>query len=169
MAKLIAISAIGKNYEIGKNNDLCFKVREDLDFFKVTTRNHFCLMGYKTFLSMPLGEKYIKNRPFIVLTKKKELEIFKTRPELKPLIKTFSSIDDFLAFAKTIKEDIFVIGGGFVYKEMIAFCDELILTEFNETDKDADVFFPKFDKNDYKAVDITPDDVDYKRVRYIKK
>lgn len=49
MNKLIIIAALGENFELGKNNDLIWKVKEDLQFFKNKTMNHHILMGKNHF------------------------------------------------------------------------------------------------------------------------
>ena len=52
MKKIKIIAAIGKNYELGKNNDLIWKLKEDLKFFRNETMNKTIVMGYKTFKSL---------------------------------------------------------------------------------------------------------------------
>ena len=53
MGRLILIAAVGKNGELGKNNDLIWHIKEDMKFFKEKTINHHVLMGKNTFLSLP--------------------------------------------------------------------------------------------------------------------
>ena len=60
------IVAVDKNWGIGKKNDLLFSLPEDMAFFRRTTLNKVCCMGYNTLLSFP-GSKPLKNRTSIVL------------------------------------------------------------------------------------------------------
>ena len=60
------IACVGKNYEIGKDGGLCWKLPEDLEFFKQKTMGHTVVMGYNTFKS--LGFKPLKKRHNIVIT-----------------------------------------------------------------------------------------------------
>ena len=113
---------------IGKDNDLLFHIPQDMKFFKEQTIGHTVLMGYNTYLS--LGSKPLPNRNNIVLAdKNKEIE------EKKNLIVT----DD---LSKVIKEyeNIYVIGGAFVYNEMISLdlVDEVLLTLVPTVRLDAD-------------------------------
>ena len=70
MGRLILIAALGKNGELGKNNDLIWHIKEDMKFFKEKTINHHVLMGKNTFLSLP---SMLKNRTHIVLTTNKDV------------------------------------------------------------------------------------------------
>ena len=70
MGRLILIAAVGKNGELGKNNDLIWHIKEDMKFFKEKTINHHVLMGKNTFLSLP---SMLKNRTHIVLTTNKDV------------------------------------------------------------------------------------------------
>ena len=65
MNNLILIGAIGKNGELGKNNELIWYIPDDMKFFKETTINHTVVMGYNTFISLP---KLLVQRKHIVLT-----------------------------------------------------------------------------------------------------
>ena len=60
------IAAIGKNNELGKDNDLIWKIKDDLKFFKEKTMGHDIIMGRKTFESLP---RLLQGRRHIVLTK----------------------------------------------------------------------------------------------------
>lgn len=73
MTKIIIIAAIGKNGELGKNNNLIWHLKEDLKFFKEVTTNHIIVMGYNTFKSLPC---LLPNRTHIVLTHRWSVLIF---------------------------------------------------------------------------------------------
>lgn len=103
---------------IGKDNNLLFHIKQDMQFFREKTLNHTVVMGYNTYLS--LGSKPLPNRKNIVLADR-----YKKIEEKKNLIVT----DD---LSKVIKEyeNIYVIGGAFVYNEMISLdlVDEVYVT-----------------------------------------
>ena len=63
--ELKMIAAVGKNNELGKNNDLIWPIKEDLKFFKNVTTGHTVIMGANTFFSLP---KVLPNRTNIVLS-----------------------------------------------------------------------------------------------------
>jgi len=159
MRKIKIIAAIGKNYELGKNNDLIWKLKEDLKFFRNETMNKTIVMGYNTFKSLP---KLLPNRNHVVLTHKNidNNEVL-----------TFDNFEDLITYLNTIDDDIYIIGGASIYKLFIDIADEIILTEINDT-KQADVYFPKFDKNNYdinNIADVKENDIEYSHVKYLKK
>lgn len=130
------IAAVGKNLELGKNNDLIWHFKEDMNFFKETTMGHPVIMGRKTFESLP---KALPGRRNIVIS---------SNPEYKAEgAETVTSVKDALKIAES--EDVFVIGGGRIYKEFLPYADNLYLTEINAECKDADTYFPEFSKSDY--------------------
>lgn len=155
--KLTEIAAIGKNRELGKDNQLIWHFPQDLKFFKEQTKGHTIVMGRKTFESLP-G----------MLPKRHHIVISKSGAKFPEEVEVFSSIDAFVDAYQTKQEEIFVIGGATIYKQMLSLCHRLILTEINQS-YDADVFFPEFDKNLYhKQIlnDIMENGVHYQHVEY---
>ncbi|MDB7985013.1 MULTISPECIES: dihydrofolate reductase [Faecalicoccus] len=155
--KLTEIAAIGKNRELGKDNQLIWHFPQDLKFFKEQTKGHTIVMGRKTFESLP-G----------MLPKRHHIVISKSGAKFPEEVEVFSSIDAFVDAYQTKQEEIFVIGGATIYKQMLSLCHRLILTEINQS-YDADVFFPEFDKTLYhKKIlnDITENGVHYQHVEY---
>ncbi len=131
------IAAIGKNNELGKDNDLLWHIKDDLENFKNLTMGKYIVMGANTYYSLP---KKLKERKYIVLSKKiKEIE--------QGMV--FSSFDDLLNFIKLQKEEVMIIGGGSIYSLFMPFCDKMYLTEIEDS-KEADVYFPKFDKRKFQ-------------------
>lgn len=127
------IAAIGKNNELGLNNDLIWHLPIDLKFFKEKTLNQNIVMGYNTFVS--LG-RILPNRKHIVLS------FEKVRLPLEVI--QFNNLDDLNNYIKD--KDVFIIGGASMYKQFIDKADKLYLTEIDDTHK-ADVYFPNFDKS----------------------
>lgn len=158
--KLSMIAAIGKNRELGKNNDLIWHLPSDLKFFKEQTKGHTIVMGRKTFESLP---GMLPNRHHIVISR--------SNPNLDERVEIIKDIETFLEKYKNVDEEIFVIGGAQIYTQMLPYADRLVLTEI-EKDYDADVYFPEFNKDDYisnELTDMFENDTYYKHVEYIKK
>lgn len=157
MAKLIIIAAIGQNNELGKNNNLIWKLKGDLKFFKDTTMSHKIVMGYNTFKSLP---NLLPGREHIILTHK-DLKI--------EGVKIFNNFDSLLIFLKTLDEDVFIIGGESIYKLFINYADELLLTEIQANCIDADAYFPNFNKEEFTQEilkETVNEEISYKHVRY---
>ena len=127
------IAAIGKNNELGLNNDLIWHLPNDLKFFKEKTLNQNIVMGYNTFVS--LG-RVLPSRKHIVLS------FEKVRLPLEVI--QFNNLEDLENYIKD--KDVFIIGGASMYKQFIDKADRLYLTEIDDTHK-ADVYFPNFDKS----------------------
>lgn len=155
------ISVVGENNEIGKQGGLCFALKSDLAFFKRQTMGHKMLMGSRTYNSLP---KRLEGREYYVLCDKDR--------EFLEWVNVVRDLDSFVKEWKDKDEEVFVIGGGFVYKQMLEHADKLILTEILASDKDADTFFPEFDLIDWNR-EIIEEGIDngyeYKRVVYTKK
>ncbi len=135
--KLAMIASVGKNLELGRNNDLIWHLPSDLKYFKKVTEGHTVIMGKNTFKSLP---GVLKNRHNIVLTFEDDKE------ELPDLVEVVHSIPEFMDKYKDKSDLVFVIGGASIYKQFIDLCDTLYLTEV-DSESDADVYFPKFDKS----------------------
>lgn len=134
-----AIVAVDENYGIGKNNELLFHIPDDLKFFKQTTLNKIVVMGRKTFTSLP-NSKPLADRTNIVLTRDTEFENGYDN------VITCKSIEDLLEKLKEYDtNDVFVIGGGKVYKKLLPLCDTIIMTKV-KAEKDADVYFPYIER-----------------------
>jgi dihydrofolate reductase len=121
-----------KDRGIGLGNELLFRISDDLKRFKALTSGHPIIMGRKTFDS--IGSKPLPNRTNIVVT----------RQELSQEGVVFvHSLEEALEKAKSIDENIFVIGGAEIYKQTLPFADRIELTIVN-SDVPADTFFPEY-------------------------
>jgi len=126
------IAAIGKNNELGKKNDLIFKLPADMQHFIKTTSGHPVLMGRKTFES--IGKPLPKRRN-IVITRDLNYK--------KEGVEVVHSVKEALDLVENTKEEIFVIGGADIYKQTIELADRLYITHVEAEDKEADAFFPE--------------------------
>ena len=159
--KISIIACVGKNLELGKNNDLIWHIKEDLKYFKDITNGNMVVMGKNTFKSLP---GVLKNRKNIVLTTSNE--------DFGEEVEIFSSKEKFLEKYKNYPEEIFIIGGARVYQEFLEYADALYLTEVDKESDQADVYFPKFDKALYEKEIIKKsktDDINYQFTIYRRK
>ena len=126
---LKAIAAASLNRVIGKDGDLPWRLPEDLKWFKKITSGHAILMGRKTWES--LGRP-LPNRRNLVLSRSLKatdgMEVLHSLEEVNNL---------------DLKGDIFVIGGGELYRQLLPDCTELYLTTVLRELPDGDVFFPE--------------------------
>lgn len=154
------IAAIGKNNELGKNNDLIWKLKEDMKFFKETTMGHPIVMGRKTFESLP---KVLPGRKNIVIS----------RSEIKnDQIEIYKSIRDFLVQYQNFNNEVFIIGGASIYEQFIDLATKMYLTEIDEIDDRADVYFPKFNTIDWDKEIISQkveNSIEFNHVLYKRK
>lgn len=124
-----------KDRGLGFENKLLFRISDDLKRFKELTSGHPVIMGRKTFES--IGNKPLPNRTNIVVTRNHSVAI--------PDVVICHSFEGALKKAKDIDENIFIIGGGEIYKEAIRLVDRLYLTII-DGDAVSDVFFPSFEE-----------------------
>ena len=156
--KISIIAAIGKNNELGRNNDLIWRLPNDLKFFKSVTSGHTVLMGRNTFWSLP---KVLPNRTNVVITDMDE--------EYPSDVVIYNSIESFMNDYTDRDEEVFIIGGASIYSQFIDKAENLYLTEVSDSCSDASVYFPSFDKNDYDKEIIgenNDDGISYKHVLY---
>jgi len=127
------IAAIGTNQELGKNNKLLWHIPQDFARFKKITLHHPVIMGRTTFCSIG---KPLPKRVNIVVTHDKN---FKADGAI-----ICHSLEEAIVEAKEKNDkEIFIIGGGQIYKQAIKFADKLYLT-IVEGNFDADTFFPDY-------------------------
>ena len=134
-----AILHCDRNWGIGKNNSLMFRLPSDMAFFRRTTKGNTVVMGANTLLSLP-GGKPLKDRTNIVLSSSLEKTVnhgFIVASNLKELKAVLSGIKN---------DEIYVIGGAMIYRLLLPYCDEALITKV-DADGDADVFFENLDKN----------------------
>lgn len=160
---LSIIAAIGENYELGYNNDLIWKIKEDMKFFRTTTMNSYIVMGRKTYGSLPNlpGRKHIVLSSSDIISKDSESEVLLgdyfpkvlskiTDNPAKKYILNFHDLENVKLFLSIINERAFIIGGASIYKEFLDSVSYMHLTEIESSFDQADVYFPKFDKSEWE-------------------
>ena len=161
MKNITMIAAVGKNLELGKNNKLLWPLKEDLQFFKQHTMGKPIVMGRKTLESLP---RLLPGRKHIVLTRShlddnREIIVVHSKEELLDWIRTY-------------QEEVMIIGGASVYQEMLADSEKLYLTEIEKEDREADAFFPYFNKEEWNREILSENEennISYKHLVYTRK
>lgn len=156
------IVAVDKNWAIGLSNKLLVSIPADMKFFRETTSGKVVAMGRKTLESFPGGQP-LKNRTNIVLTKDqnykvKDAVVVGTLEEMLEELKKYPS------------EDIYVIGGESVYRQLLPYCDTAYVTKIDHV-YEADTFFPNLDEmKDWKMTGVTEEqtyfDLEYVFAKY---
>ena len=134
---IYAIVHADKEWGIGKGNDMMFSLPKDMKFFRETTMGHTVVMGGKTLRSFP-NQNPLKNRVNIVLSRgqvRDDCVIVRSYDELKAEMKAREN------------EEIFIIGGGEIYRELLPYCHGAYVTKVDAVGG-AEVFFPNLDKNE---------------------
>jgi dihydrofolate reductase len=138
------IAALARNHVIGKNNDLPWKLPDDMKFFMETTKGHHVVMGRKNYDSLKGRFKPLPDRTNIVVTRQHQFEA--------PGCHVVHAVPDALAIARRNNErEAFVIGGAEIYRLTLPFAHRLYLTEI-DAEIEGDTYFPDFDKNQWKEI-----------------
>jgi len=146
------IAARSRNGIIGKNNDLPWRLPDDMKYFMTTTRGHHAIMGRKNYDSLPEAYRPLPNRTNIVVTRQHEFHA--------PGCIVVHSIDRALEIAnKNSETEAFVIGGAEIYALAMAHADRLYLTEI-DADISGDTYFPSFDTTHWREVSRKHHDAD---------
>lgn len=157
---------VSENWAIGRGNELLFHLSTDMKFFKSQTIEKTVVMGRKTLESFP-SKKPLPKRKNIVLT---------TNPDFcAENVEIIHSIDELL---KKIdlenSEDIYVIGGETIYRQLLPYCDTAFVTKVASTVNDADAFMVNLDDDEnWEIADesetMNEKGYDFKFVTYKKK
>lgn len=156
------IVAVDKNWAIGLGNKLLVSIPADMKFFRETTSGKVVVMGRKTLESFPGGQP-LKKRTNIVLTKN-------TQSAPKDAV-VVHDVDELLETLKGYPdEDIFVIGGESIYRQLLPYCDTAYVTKIDHA-YHADTYFPNLDEDaQWKMTGVTEEqtyfDLEYVFARY---
>ncbi|MFP3153468.1 dihydrofolate reductase [Lachnospiraceae bacterium ZAX-1] len=152
------IAAVDKNWAIGLKNQLLVKIPDDQKFFRQTTTGKVVVMGRKTLESFPNGLP-LKDRTNIVLTQN-------TNYKVKDALLVYS-MEELLAKLRNYRsEDIYVIGGESIYRQMVNLCDVAHITKINYA-YDGDSYFPNLDEKKEWNITIDGEEQTYFDLEYI--
>jgi dihydrofolate reductase len=147
--RIILIAAIGKNRELGKNNDLLWRLKSDMNFFKSTTSGHWVIMGRKSWDSLPERFRPLPNRTNCVVSRNEDFQA----EGAHVFFNLHTAID---RARNSAAEKIFIIGGAQIYHQSLteSLVDEMFLTHVDASFNDADVFFPEIEKSHWETEEI---------------
>jgi dihydrofolate reductase len=134
------IACIDSMRGIGKNNQLLFHIPEDMRRFRTITMGKTIVMGYNTAVSLP-NRSPLKGRRNMVIS---------NNHTFLPLGFELTNIDEVISKYENSDEEIFVIGGASIYKQLLPYTKKLYLTEVQANDITADTYFPDINTPDEK-------------------
>ena len=131
------IVAVSENWGIGKDNDLLFNIPKDMKFFRETTMGKVVVLGRKNLETFP-GAKPLPKRTNIIITRNPDYKC-----DGAIVVNSIEAVTD-LGYED---EEVFVIGGEEIYRQMLKFCDTCYVTKVLEY-ADADRFMVNLDESD---------------------
>lgn len=152
------IAAVDKNWAIGLGNKLLVSIPQDMKFFRETTKGNIVAMGRKTLESFPGGQP-LKNRTNVVLTTDKNYKangvvLVHSVEEMKEELQKYPS------------EDVYIIGGESVYRQMLPYCDKAYITKIDHA-YHADTYFPDLDQDPEWEMTKISDEQTYFDLEYV--
>lgn len=156
MNQISLIAALGKDRVIGKDNGLLWHLPDDLKRFKERTMGHPVIMGRKTWDSIPFRFRPLPGRTNIIIT------TIEGYPAENAVVA--HSFPEALSYAKEAPgaEEIFVIGGGEIYRAALPFASRLYLTLVDDNTPGTVTFpdYPEF-VNELEREDHSENGISY--------
>ncbi len=156
------IAAVDRNWAIGIKNKLLVRIPDDMKRFQRMTIGKVVVMGRKTLESFPGGQP-LKERVNIVLSENRGYQV-----------KGAVTVHDMEELSRELEqyksEDIFIIGGGSIYRQLLNWCDTAYITKIDYTYQ-ADAWFPNLDEEvDWQVIDESEEqtyfDLEYYYIKY---
>jgi dihydrofolate reductase len=158
--EIVLIAGVARGGAIGRNNDLLWRLPEDMARFKALTLGHTVIMGRKTWDSLPARFRPLPGRRNLVISRTAGLQLAGAE--------AFTSLHKALAACAEAAQ-VFVIGGAQIYAEALPLATRLELTEI-DADFDADCFFPAWPRANFaehgRESKTSPDGWSYDFVTY---
>lgn len=146
MVNIKAIAAVSLNGVIGKNGELPWRLPGELKWFKKITLGHIIVMGRKTWESLPGA---LPGRENWVLSRTSNSS------QNPPFFTSFEQV-----VKQARGQTIFIIGGGEIYSTYLAVCEELYLTEVQQTVEGGDAFFPPYEE-EFKHIETLEENSEF--------
>jgi dihydrofolate reductase len=166
------ISAIAIDGTIGINNKIPWKISEDLQYYKAKTLDSVVIVGYNTYLSLP--KVALRNRVYIVVTKKKINDIFEDDYSVHFICDPKMALH--FARQKYKHLNIYIAGGGQIYEQLIGECEFAHITWVSEKYEGKNkikfpniklfTIFKEFSSSDWN---VNPEGLEFKFVTYARK
>ena len=159
------IVAVDNNWAIGNKNQLLVRIPNDHKHFREETTGKVVVLGRKTLETFPQGLP-LKNRTNIILSKDRNYQVKDAIVvhSIEELLEELKKYDD---------EDIYIIGGDSVYKQMLPYCDVAHVTKIDH-EYEADAYFPNLDKDEEWEIAADSDeqtyfDIAYQFLKYVRR
>lgn len=151
------IVAVDNNWAIGYQGELLVSIPNDHKMFRELTTGHVVVLGRKTLATFPQGLP-LKNRTNIILSTNPDYQVKDAE--------VAHSIEEFLEFAKQYDtEDIYIIGGDSIYKQLLPYCDVAHVTKIDH-EYQADAYFPNLDEDPEWKITADSDEMTYFDICY---
>ncbi|MCR5425413.1 MAG: dihydrofolate reductase [Lachnospiraceae bacterium] len=156
------IVAVDENWAIGYKDELLVSIPNDHKMFREMTTGKVVVLGRKTLSTFPQGRP-LKNRTNIILSTQPDYDVEGAQ--------VAHSLEEFLQLAESYDtEDIFIIGGGSIYRQLLPYCDTVHVTKIDHAYQ-ADTFFPNLDDDPEWVITADSDeqtyfDITYRFVKY---
>lgn len=142
--KITLVAAVAENGVIGRDNDLPWRLPDDMKFFMETTKGHYVILGRKNYESLPPKYQPLPDRVNIVVTRQRDYKA--------PGSFVVHDIDSAFSMARDNGEqEVMVIGGSAIYELALPVADRLYITEVKAR-VEGDVKFPKFSRDEWQEV-----------------
>ena len=151
------IVAVDENWAIGNKNELLIRIPNDHKHFREETTGKVVVLGRKTLETFPQGLP-LKNRTNIILSKNPSYQV-------KDAIVVHSVEELLEELKKYADEDIYIIGGDSVYKQMLPYCDVAHVTKIDHA-YEADAYFPNLDEDEDWEITAESDEQTYFDIAY---
>jgi dihydrofolate reductase len=142
--EIIIIVAVADNYVIGNKNDIPWRIKEDFLHFKQLTMGHPCIMGDRTFESLPQNSRPLPGRENIVLSLNKDYKA--------PGAKVFGNWESAIEYLQKKGENkVYICGGASIYRFTMKYATMLELTRVHMS-PEGDTKFPELDWSEWKLL-----------------
>lgn len=151
------IVAVDNNWAIGNKNELLIRIPNDHKHFREETTGKVVVLGRKTLETFPQGLP-LKNRTNIILSTNRDYQV-------KDAIVVHSVEELLEELKKYDEEDIYIIGGDRVYRQMLPYCNVAHVTKIDH-EYEADAYFPNLDKDEEWEITADSDELTYFDIAY---
>lgn len=146
------IVAVDENWAIGYKNELLIRIPADMKMFRQETTGKVVVLGRKTLETFPNAQP-LKNRTNIILSANKDYKVKDAT--------VVHSIEELLEELKNYAdEDIYIIGGETIYRQMLPYCNVAHITKIDRS-YEADAFFPNLDADPAWEITAESDEQSY--------
>ena len=150
-------AAVDENWAIGNSGDLLIRIPADHKYFRQETTGKVIVLGRKTLETFPQGLP-LKNRTNIILSANQEYKV-------KDAVVVHSLEELFSELKKYDTEDVYIVGGESIYRQLLPYCDVAHITKIDHV-YEADAYFPNLDEMPEWKIAADSDEQTYFDITY---